>query len=292
MTQQMFGGDWTEEKLERVRKYLSAYTTIMKQNPRSKYYRIAYIDAFAGTGYRNIRVTDNLSQLQFPELVEEESVRFLDGSARIALRVEPPYDTYIFVEKDSERVNELERLKNEYPERDIRIHRDDANDFLISLCRRNWEKSRAVLFLDPFGMEVAWTTIEAIAQTEAIDLWYLFPLGINRMLPRDGNVTDLWNTHLDRLFGEHNWFTTFYRSETQTDLFGTQETRLMKLADFKVITNYVLDRLRSVFPFVASNPLILSNSRNSPLFLLCFAAGNKKGGPTAIKIAQDILKGR
>lgn len=25
---QRFGGDWTNEKLERVRKYLSAYTTI------------------------------------------------------------------------------------------------------------------------------------------------------------------------------------------------------------------------------------------------------------------------
>jgi hypothetical protein len=32
------------------------------------------------------------------------------------------------------------------------------------------------------------------------------------------------------------------------------------------------------------------NSKNDPLYLLCFAVGNKKGAPIAIKIAQDILK--
>lgn len=29
---QNFGGDWTDEKLERVRKYLVAYATIMNKN--------------------------------------------------------------------------------------------------------------------------------------------------------------------------------------------------------------------------------------------------------------------
>ena len=43
MKKRQFGGDWTEEKLERVRKYLSAYTTIMSKQP----FCFAYIDAFA-----------------------------------------------------------------------------------------------------------------------------------------------------------------------------------------------------------------------------------------------------
>lgn len=33
------------------------------------------------------------------------------------------------------------------------------------------------MFLDPYGMQVDWATIEAIAKTKAIDLWILFPLG-------------------------------------------------------------------------------------------------------------------
>jgi len=34
----------------------------------------------------------------------------------------------------------------------------------------------------------------------------------------------------------------------------------------------------------------LRNSKGNPLYALCFAAGNEKGGSTAIKIADDILR--
>ena len=74
---QRFGGDWTAEKLERVRKYLVAYATIMqKQN-----FRFAYIDAFAGTGYRTLKQTKDPRELLVPELAENDSQGFLDGSA-------------------------------------------------------------------------------------------------------------------------------------------------------------------------------------------------------------------
>ena len=33
------------------------------------------------------------------------------------------------------------------------------------------------LFLDPYGMQVEWATIESIAHTQAIDLWLLFSAG-------------------------------------------------------------------------------------------------------------------
>ena len=46
-----FGGDWTDEKLKRLRKYLPAYAQIFK----SRVYKYAYIDAFAGPGYREPR---------------------------------------------------------------------------------------------------------------------------------------------------------------------------------------------------------------------------------------------
>ena len=51
MTQQ-FGGEWTEEKLERLRKYLKAYTTIFKTNLKALHLRTTYVDAFAGSGSR------------------------------------------------------------------------------------------------------------------------------------------------------------------------------------------------------------------------------------------------
>ena len=47
-----FGGKWTVEKLERIRKYLRAYTTIFKGNERARHLRTTYVDAFAGSGHR------------------------------------------------------------------------------------------------------------------------------------------------------------------------------------------------------------------------------------------------
>jgi three-Cys-motif partner protein len=49
-----FGGTWTDEKLERIRKYLTAYMRIFSRNPRARYFQTIYVDAFAGTGYRQM----------------------------------------------------------------------------------------------------------------------------------------------------------------------------------------------------------------------------------------------
>ena len=198
-----FGGNWTEEKLERVRKYLSAYATIMNKQP----FRFAYIDAFAGAGYRTLKESENSSELMFPEMLE-----FLDGSARVALKVEPQFDTYIFIEKDKDRFSKLEKLKDDFPHlRDrIELVRADGNTHVQNLCSYNWLSSRrrAVLFLDPYGMEVKWQTIEAIANTKAIDLWLLFPLGVavNRLLRRDGQIDEGIRNILDQFFGTKNLF--------------------------------------------------------------------------------------
>jgi three-Cys-motif partner protein len=70
MEKQTFGGDWTEEKLTRVRKYLVAYSTILSKQP---YFKYAYIDAFAGTGYRTLKNEDEQDTLLLPELVDQES---------------------------------------------------------------------------------------------------------------------------------------------------------------------------------------------------------------------------
>src|SRR5947208_714041 len=105
---QTFGGTWTEEKLERVRKYLSAYATIMNKQS----FRFAYIDAFAGKGYRTLEHNEKPLAKIFPEVFEPDSKQFLDGSARIALQVRPRFTKYIFIERDINRIAELEKLKS------------------------------------------------------------------------------------------------------------------------------------------------------------------------------------
>lgn len=289
-TKQQFGSKWTEEKLEKVRKYLSAYTTIMSKQP----FHFAYIDAFAGTGYRTLKKQDDQGELMFPEFAEQESQQFLDGSARIALQIRPKFNKYFFIEKNESRFAELRKLKDEFPatKDDIVLVNADSNTYIQDLCQNyTWKNHRAVLFLDPFGMQVQWQTIKAIAETQAIDLWILFPLGVavNRLLKKDGQIDQAWRHRLNEIFGTEDWYDAFYEESTTTDLFGEQViTR--KTGNFDSISRYFVKRLKTIFAGVAANPLPLYNSRSNPLYLLLFAAGNPKGAKTAIKIAQDILK--
>jgi three-Cys-motif partner protein len=291
MAQHKFGGGWTNVKLEHVRKYLRAYTTIMN----SFHFRFAYIDAFAGTGYRTLKESENAAELMLPKMFEEEVQEFFDGSARVALEITPQFSKYIFIEKDETRFGELQQLKEEFPDlqADIKLVRNEANSYVQELCSYDWLRSghRAVLFLDPYGMAVKWKTIEAIANTQAIDLWLLFPLGIavNRLLRNDGQIDLAVQNTLNEFFGAEDWFDEFYREDESPSLFENLPGQ-QKVADFDSIETYFIRRLESVFTEVAKNPLRLYNSRNNPLYLLCFAAGNSKGASTAVKIAQDILK--
>jgi len=285
-----FGGDWTAEKLELVRKYLCAYTTALKNQP----FKLVYIDAFAGTGYCGKGVGEVSETTIIPELAENETQAFLKGSARIALEVAPAFHSFVFIDHDLSNCAELSSLGDEYPnlKNRITVVNADANTYLQELAKRDWirQGERGVLFLDPYAMQVDWSTVQAVARTHAIDMWYLFPLAaVNRLLRRDAEIDDAWRRRLDRIFGTSDWETAFYqRRETQT-LFETVES-VEKIATFDGIKSFLLERLKAEFADVAPNPVILENSRCSPLFLLCFAAGNKKGAPIAVKMARDILR--
>jgi len=275
-----------------LRQYLVKYTTALK-NTR---FRLAYIDAFAGAGYRQLKAQSADQQPLFEEIAAEESQGFLDGSARIALKVEPAFTCYVFIERHSRRFRELERLKQEFPGRSraIILRRADANEYLQEYCAKvDWGQWRAVLFLDPFGMQIDWATMEAIAGTRAMDVWILFPLGVavNRLLTRDpGKIAPSWRRRLNRMFGSDDWFDTFYRTEVSPGLLGEQE-RVEKVGTFQTISAYYLEKLRGLFPKVADNPRMLRNSTNTPIFQVFFAAAEPgRGGDIAIKIAQYILK--
>ena len=290
---QQFGGSWTDQKLQRVRDYLIAYQEALKNQP----FTLEYIDAFAGTGYNTPSAPPEDQSPLFADLVSADTRRFVDGSARIALQVPRPFDRYLFIERDSRRFNELDKLKQQFPALASRIVpvKDEANSYLEGLCRgRDWIRAniRAVVFLDPFGMQVTWRTLQAIAQTKAIDLWLLFPLGIGvmRMLPNHGQIPPGWRKRLDTLFGEPHWYDAFYQTQTAQDLFDGTNEIAFKQADYNSIAKYFVKRLKAIFPDVVENPLPLLNSSNCPLYLLCFAASNPKGGPIAKKIAAHILK--
>ena len=76
-------------------------------------FRFAYIDAFAGTGYRKLK-DEETHQILIPELVGDEPESFLSGSVLRALEIEPHFHKYLLVEKDEKKCKELRRIRESY----------------------------------------------------------------------------------------------------------------------------------------------------------------------------------
>jgi three-Cys-motif partner protein len=289
VTKHRFGGNWTEQKLESLKAYLDAYMNVMQRQP----FRLLYIDAFAGTGYCDTEKTGSAEMHDFAALFDEsEAKSFLKGSAVRALEVQPPFHGYVFVEQKPSHASELEALKLRYEHlaSRIQIQRGDGNAAVQSLCdRENWNGTRAVLFLDPYGMQVTWDTIVAVAKTRAIDMFVLFPaaIAVNRTLTKNAKPPESWRKRLDLVFGTDEWERRFYSVDTEDTLFGPQETT--RKCPMDAIGEFYIERLQSVFPAVAPKPQRLPK-KGRMLYLLCFAAGNPKGGKIAVKIANHLFR--
>lgn len=290
MKAQKFGGQWTGEKLEVLKKYLEAYAIALKNQP----FNIIYIDAFAGTGqidYKKNKLYKNIISLFDKDEIQERK-EFLDGSTKIALETSPSFDKYVFIEKTKEKCNELEKLKTQYEKRNIEIYRDDANKCLIDICNSiDWNKNRAVVFIDPYGMQVKWETLEYISKNSRIDLWYLFPIdATNRLLKRNGQIDEANKKTLDDTLGTDEWFNEFYEKNKQMDIFkGTND--LTKICNFDKIVLFIDKRLKDIFIAVAKKPKILKNSKEHTLYAFYFATSNdsEKAQKLALKIANHIL---
>ena len=295
MSTHRFGGAWTERKLSALGHYLVQYQVIFKKNPAARKLRTIYVDAFAGTGERDAR-QDNTTVSLFG--YGDETREFQQGSARVALELEHKFHHYVFIDSKARHIDALRNfVDSEMPALlpICEFVRGDANDWLQTWCaRQDWNAQRAVVFLDPYGMNVAWETIKAIAGTHAIDLWILFPfaIGANRMTPGEVLPDKDWAVILTRVFGTSDWINQFYKRQSNIDLFGAKHDSVTKIVGADEILQYFLDRLRTVFPHVVQEPMILYNSNNSPMYALCFAAGNEKGGKIALRIASHLARTR
>lgn len=284
---QAFGGEHTRRKLDVVAKYLAAYVTVMKKQE----FRLFYVDGFAGSGASTPR-TESLKS-DDPTLFPTADV--IDGSPVRALGIDPPFDQYIFIEKSGENVRSLAGLCAEFPNRQIEPVHGDANERLQEFCDRIAANrlDRAVIFLDPFGLSVRWQTIERIAATKKVDLWYLVPVdGMSRQIKDDGSFLP-GASKIDELWGSSEWRArAVRRSDPIGDLFGGVDDRLEKIARAKQFSEMFRDHLQDIFAGgVAKTYLPLGRGKRHD-FSLMFACANpsQAASQTAMRIANHILR--
>jgi three-Cys-motif partner protein len=287
MTHNKFGGKWTDEKLQVLSEYLIGYLKILKKTNFDTW----YIDGFAGTGMIEKKIDDPLP------LFDQEDIQFITqyrkGSVTKALELENPFDHYLFIEKDPDCYGELQKTVSQYQNLKIETKCGDANNEITKwIDRVNHKSTRAVLFLDPYGMAVDWITMEKIAKSKIIDTWILFPLGsgVNRMLKNDGDIPLSWQNKLDKFFGSHDWYDHFYKEPVQASFFSNNKK--MKVVNEEEIGYYFYKRLSSIFCKVASSCGNLQNEKGSNLFLFFFAASNDRGASPAINISSYLINKR
>lgn len=152
---------------------------------------------------------------------------------------------------------------------------------------------RAVIFLDPFGLSVRWRTVERMAATKKVDLWYLVPVdGMSRQIKDDGSFLP-GAAKIDELWGSPTWRAKAVRRVDATDdLFGTVDERLEKIARAKQFSEMFRDHLQDVFAGgVAKTYLPLGRGKRHD-FSLMFACANPgaAASQTAMRIANHILR--
>lgn len=297
-----WGGRWTEEKLDAFEKYVKAYLTIMNAYRDANGWKLLYFDGFAGSGTRSQE--EEVLEMQealdlFGREVTSEDFNVYQGAAERVVKIESDnirsFDHYYFVDKNEENCYALQEKLASYETIGKKHYLPkDANEAVKMLAStlHNYNNCKALAFLDPFGMQIDWTSIASL-KALSVDLWILVPTGviINRLLERkvDQQRGLAHAEKLEAFFGmsEAEIKAFFYTEKQVPTLFGDDETVITKAENsIRKIAQLYVERLKSIFPYVTEDPMVLYNNHNVPIFHLVFAAKNK----TAMKIAQDIIK--
>jgi three-Cys-motif partner protein len=220
------------------------------------------------------------------------ALRVLSASRSSARR----FNHFTLIDADKPSCTELESVvDSDFPETKDRVNVlcEDANAALDEyIGSMDWGNTRALVFLDPYGLEVRWDTIMRLAGTGACDVWYLFPLGgVIRMMTNDGQIPDTWQARLDQLFGTHDWYHEFYSTARQKSLFGEGHDLMYKDASTQHVVTYVRERLLTAFPAV-SKAGIFRNRKGAPLFALLLGVSNPRrpAQNAALRIGNHLVK--
>lgn len=289
-----WGGAWTEEKLNAFEKYVNAYLTIMNKYRGQYNWKLIYFDGFAGSGSRNEETSSDENQLMIDliddhQITVEELSSYKGAAERVLSIAQDGFDYYYFIDKDADSSNQLkEKLTPFQKDKCLEFRHSDANTEVSKLADAMHanNKLKALVLLDPFGMQVDWSSIEKLKGTST-DLWILIPTGVivNRLLDRKCKLT-----HIDKLtsfFGKDEAFLKnyFYNTRQEPTLFGDAEVVEKVKEPIRMIANLYIQQMKTIFKYATEEPLVLYNTRNTPIFHFACASNNE----SAVKIAHEII---
>lgn len=270
-----FGGEWTRQKLHIIDQYLKSYSIVLKKQRVKK----IYVDGFAGSGKTELKKSGN-----------EGDINIVDGSALLSLKYN--FDEYYFLELDQERIKALKsNIAETHPEKISKVHfiSGDSNKTLLDVVSRITKYDRCLMFLDPYALELKWDTLEAISRCGVVDLWYLFPLSLIRLIEKERDITEANKQKVSSILGTDEWYNELFEESMQMNFFG--ESHFERI-DYNLVLDYIKKRFSAIFPYVSPYSKVLKNEeKNSPMFMLCFMMTNESSAAQnlAAKLVKDII---
>jgi len=232
-----FGGNWTEDKIEILVEYASAYLAIMNNYADKYKWKLMYFDGFAGSG--------------FIEKGKEHEQEYIIGACKRILDIKTPrsFDTYYFVEKGVTNAIDLRANLTPIEKGKLFIVNEDCNTKIHSLATflksPKGKNHKVLAYIDPCGMQLNWDSLVALKDAK-IDAWILVPtgIGVNRLLKKNGNISDKWLEKLEVFLGmrKEEILSYFYNQSVQHTLFGeevvtTKEEKALRNRRFYMATD-------------------------------------------------------
>jgi len=260
-------GYWSEIKLDIVRKYASAYSTIMSAQTSIR--KHIYIDAFAGAGKH----------------LSKRTGEFVPGSPLNALEVAPPFREIHLIDLHGGKVAELQRHVGS--RQDVFIYEGDANKLLLDtvLPRCRYEDfNRALCLLDPYALNVDWNVLQTAGQMGSVEIFYNFMImdaNMNVLWRKPDSVAPAQVTRMDKVWGDHSWRVSAYVEKPT--LWGD---KVDEKARNEAIAEVFRKRLGNVAGFkYVPRPVPMRNKKGATVYYLFFASPNRTGA----SIVEDIF---
>lgn len=258
-------GFWTRAKLDVLRDYLASF--LAASSGKAPY--AVYLDAFAGEGTG----IDRLSSEEF------------DGSPRIAANAVATgssgyrFSHLRFFELSSTRAASLQAdVRWRFPDRDISVVPGDCNATLpatLAAMPAAVRPSPTFAFLDPFGTELRWPTIKAVADHKRdlkykVEIWMLFSAaGLMRIagstpekaaVGAEGLLTDL--------FGARSWLPIV--DARRADAITGVDAR-------EAFVNLMRWQLEQTLGYQRTHALELKNAHGTSIYHMIFATDHPVG---------------
>jgi len=255
-------GSWAEEK----HRLISLYAKLFSSGMKNKWDQRIYVDLYAGAGYSRIRGT----------------AKIVPGSPIRALRLEDPFDKYVFCERVSSNLGALKaRVKRTAETANVPFVSGDCNsrvdDILAEVPRGSrGETSLSLCFADPFDISLKFETIRKFADARFVDFLILLALYMDANRNYERYVSED-AVKIDEFLGSttwrHRWADAQREARGFPQFLATEFSASMQSLGYLETPLHRMKRVRS-------------DEKNLPLYYIALFSRHE----TALKFWDEVLK--